>query len=89
MAKQMWQDARYFFDMTFSVYLLIFKISIPSKITCLFPVLMDQLRPKMADIKIYSLLISNLLCVLINSYLHWFETSNGTAEQGKKFGLDS
>ena len=67
MAKRTWQDARYFFDMTFSV--LVFKISIPSKITCLFPVLMDQLRLKMAAIKIYSPLISNLLCFLINSYL--------------------
>ena len=57
----MWQDARYFFDMTFSVYLLMFKISIPLKIACLFPVLMDQLRLKTADIKIYSPLISNLL----------------------------
>lgn len=83
----MWQDASYFFDMTFSV--LMFKISISFKIACLFPVLMDQLKLKMADSKIYSPLISNLLCFLINSYLHWFETSKGTTEQGKNFGLDS
>ena len=33
MAKQMWQDARYFFDMTFSVYLLIFKSGIGCDMT--------------------------------------------------------
>lgn len=57
--------------MTFSVYLLIFKIFIPSKMTSLFPVLMDQLRLKlkMSDLKIYSPLISNLLCFLISSFV--------------------
>lgn len=80
----------FFFDMTFSVYLSIFKIFKPCKMTSLFFTCLDQLRPKVKMVnKIFSPLISNPLCFpRVSQSLHWFKTTKGTTEQGKNFGLE-